>query len=478
MFERFRDRARRFLSGEDPMFERFTDRARKALALANQEAQHLDCEYLGTEHLLLGLLWEGSGVGATVLRDLGLDIKKVRAEVEKLVAAKPNTIVVSKLPQTTHAKEAIQYAIEEARALNHNYVGTEHLLLGLVRETEGRAAQVLTNLGLQLPAVRQAVLNMLGAGAEDAPMDAGLKIAASVAPAKTPVRLAESVHKALRLADQEARRFNQEYVGAEHLLVGLAKEGSGVAATALRNLGLDAQRLHREIEKLAQRGPHVVIMGQLPKAPQVKDMLGYAREEARLHHCPLAGTGHVLLGLLGEAGGVVAQIIANLGLQLEDVRQGVLDLHAAGIQDTPGDLEPMATPVYEEGPSGFGPGPHEGPRQSYRDLPVWQKADELARQVYAITGGFPKEQGWDVASQFRKTALSIPPAIAETHRCQNKPTARWFLYGALAALADVQYLVLFSSRLGHLKDEDVRSVKNLVEDLDRELRRFCGSLES
>lgn len=193
-----------------------------------------------------------------------------------------------------------------------------------------------------------------------------------------------------------------------------------------------------------------------------------------------SGTGHVLLGLLGEVGGTVAQIIANLGLQLEEVRQGVLDLHAAGIQDTPGCLEPMAAVVYEEDSPRFDPGPglSEGLCRSYQDLPVWQKADELARQVYAMTGGFPKEQVWDVASQLRKAALSIPPAIAEAHRRRNKATARWYLHGALAALADVQYLALFSSRLGHLKDEDGRTVKNLAEDLDRELRRFCESPES
>jgi four helix bundle protein len=287
------------------------------------------------------------------------------------------------------------------------------------------------------------------------------------------------VRKALRLADQEARRCNQEYVGAEHLLLGLAKEGSGVAAGALRNLGVDAPRLHREIEKLAQSGPSVVIMGQLPNTPQVRDMLGYAMEEARLHHCPLADTGHVLLGLLGEAGGIVAQILGNLGLQLEEVRRGVLDLHAAGIQDMPGNLEALMAAEGEEDRSGFGPRPGspEGPDESYRDLPLWQEADELTRQVYAVTAGFPQEPVWNVASELRKAAFGIAPAIAEAHRCRNKAVARWFLHGALAALADVQYLVLFSSRLGHLKDEDGRTVKSLAEGVDSALRRFCESLE-
>jgi len=148
------------------MFERFTDRARKVMALANQEAQRFNHEYIGTEHILLGLVKEGSGVGANVLKNLEVDLRKVRLEVEKLVKSGPDMVTMGKLPQTPRAKKVIEYAIEEARNLNHNYVGTEHLLLGLLREHEGVAAQVLMNLGLKLEEVREEVLNLLGAGVE------------------------------------------------------------------------------------------------------------------------------------------------------------------------------------------------------------------------------------------------------------------------------------------------------------------------
>ena len=148
------------------MFERFTDRARKVMALANQEAQRLNHEYIGTEHILLGLVKEGSGVGANVLKNLDIDLRKVRMEVEKLVKAGPEMVTMGKLPQTPRAKKVIEYAIEEARNLNHNYVGTEHLLLGLLREHDGVAAQVLMNLGLKLEEVREEVLNLLGAGSD------------------------------------------------------------------------------------------------------------------------------------------------------------------------------------------------------------------------------------------------------------------------------------------------------------------------
>ncbi len=148
------------------MFERFTDRARKVMALANQEAQRFNHEYIGTEHILLGLVKEGSGVGANVLKNPDVDLRKVRLEVEKLVKRGPDMVTMGKLPQTPRAKKVIEYAIEEARNLNHNYVGTEHLLLGLLREQDGVAAQVLMNLGLKLEDVREEVLNLLGAANE------------------------------------------------------------------------------------------------------------------------------------------------------------------------------------------------------------------------------------------------------------------------------------------------------------------------
>ncbi|MCL4197572.1 MAG: ATP-dependent Clp protease ATP-binding subunit [Phycisphaerales bacterium] len=166
------------------MFERFTDRARKVMALANQEAQRFNHEYIGTEHILLGLVKEGSGVGANVLKNLGVDLRKVRLEVEKLVKSGPDIVTMGKLPQTPRAKKVIEFAIEEARNLNHNYVGTEHLLLGLLREHDGVAAQVLMNLGLKLEEVREEVLNLLGAGVEPQEQEGGEPAsAASSAPA-------------------------------------------------------------------------------------------------------------------------------------------------------------------------------------------------------------------------------------------------------------------------------------------------------
>ncbi|WP_437187540.1 ATP-dependent Clp protease ATP-binding subunit [Planctomicrobium sp. SH668] len=169
------------------MYERFTDRARKVMQLANQEAQRFNHEYIGTEHILLGLVKEGSGVAANVLKNLDVDLRKIRLEVEKIVQSGPDLVTMGKLPQTPRAKKVIEYAMEEARNLNHNYVGTEHLLLGLLREQEGVAAQVLMNLGLKLEDVREEVLNLLGHGIEGAETsERGGAPAGKTAKSKTP----------------------------------------------------------------------------------------------------------------------------------------------------------------------------------------------------------------------------------------------------------------------------------------------------
>jgi ATP-dependent Clp protease ATP-binding subunit ClpC len=168
------------------MYERFTDRARKVMQLANQEAQRLNHEYIGTEHILLGLVKEGSGVAANVLKNLDIDLRKIRLEIEKIVQSGPDMVTMGKLPQTPRAKKVIEYSIEEARNLNHNYVGTEHLLLGLLREQEGVAAQVLMNLGLKLEDVREEVLNLLGHNMDSGESSSGAERTANKGKSKTP----------------------------------------------------------------------------------------------------------------------------------------------------------------------------------------------------------------------------------------------------------------------------------------------------
>ena len=146
------------------MFNRFTERARKVLILAKEEAKRFNHDYIGTEHILLGLIREGEGVAAAVLQKMGLDLQTIRLEIEKLVQPGPTTQILGDIPFTPRAKRVLELAAEEARNLGHNYIGTEHILLGLIKEAEGVASQVLINLGLDLSSVRGEVMNILGAG--------------------------------------------------------------------------------------------------------------------------------------------------------------------------------------------------------------------------------------------------------------------------------------------------------------------------
>jgi ATP-dependent Clp protease ATP-binding subunit ClpC len=144
------------------MFNRFTERARKVIVLAKEEARRFNHDYIGTEHILLGLIREGEGVAAAVLQKLGLNLENIRLEIEKLVQPGPATQILGDIPFTPRAKKALELAAEEARSLGHNYIGTEHILLGLIREGEGVASQVLLNLGLDLETVRNEVMSILG----------------------------------------------------------------------------------------------------------------------------------------------------------------------------------------------------------------------------------------------------------------------------------------------------------------------------
>jgi len=141
-------------------FDKFTERARKALHLAQEEAQRLQHNYIGTEHLLLGLVREGEGVAAKVLSSLGVELDKVRSSVESIIG-RGNRVVLGEIGLTPRAKKVIELAVDEARRLQHHYIGTEHLLLGLVREGHGIAAGVLDSLGVSLENVRTQTMRVL-----------------------------------------------------------------------------------------------------------------------------------------------------------------------------------------------------------------------------------------------------------------------------------------------------------------------------
>ncbi|MEV6306318.1 Clp protease N-terminal domain-containing protein, partial [Actinoplanes sp. NPDC051861] len=142
------------------MFERFTDRARRVVVLAQEEARMLNHNYIGTEHVLLGLIHEGEGVAAKALESLGISLEGVRQQVEEIIG-QGQQAPAGHIPFTPRAKKVLELSLREALQLGHNYIGTEHILLGLIREGEGVAAQVLVKLGADLNRVRQQVIQLL-----------------------------------------------------------------------------------------------------------------------------------------------------------------------------------------------------------------------------------------------------------------------------------------------------------------------------
>jgi ATP-dependent Clp protease ATP-binding subunit ClpC len=171
----------------------FTDRVRKVLAMAREEAIRLQHDYVGTEHILLGLIREGEGVAAAVLTNLNVDLEQVQEKIEESVRRGKATIALGELPYTSRAKKVLEFAMAEARELNHSYVGTEHLLLGLLREEKGIAAEVLNQLGVTLEEARRQTLKLLGS--EPGPSQPGATPGATPSAASSPAQKGEKKSK-------------------------------------------------------------------------------------------------------------------------------------------------------------------------------------------------------------------------------------------------------------------------------------------
>jgi ATP-dependent Clp protease ATP-binding subunit ClpA len=236
------------------MFERFTDRARRVVVLAQEEARLLNHNYIGTEHLLLGLIHEQQGVAAKALESLGLSLEAVRAQVEEIIG-QGQRAPTGHIPFTPRAKKVLELSLRESKQLGHNYIGTEHILLGLVREGEGVAAQVLVKLGADLSRVRQQVVQLLSGSAGDPEVAAGMRPVPMTAPdelREAGERLAEvRRQKEAAIAAQDFERAAALRDAEEELLAGLAaREREWTAGVDLAAVVQEVQRLHGEVQRL------------------------------------------------------------------------------------------------------------------------------------------------------------------------------------------------------------------------------------
>ena len=337
--------------GEQPAREEIglTPRAKKVVELAVDEARRMNHTYIGTEHLLIGLLREGKGPVAGVLESLGANLEKVRAETERVLSVSGGSGSTGGLIPTQwrrtgwkfdkfseRARMVLTLSQEEAQRLNHNYIEPEHLLLGLLLEGEGVAARVLSGLSIDLTEVRSAVEFIIGRGEQ---------------PAREEIGLMPRAKKVVELAVDEARRMNHTYIGTEHLLIGLLREGKGPVAGVLESLGANLEKVRVETERvLSVSGGSGSTGGLIPTqwrrtgwkfdkfSERARMVLTLSQEEAqRLNHNYIEPE-HLLLGLLLEGEGVAARVLSGLSIDLTEVRSAVEFIIGRGEQPARGEI--------------------------------------------------------------------------------------------------------------------------------------------
>jgi len=334
----------------------FSPNAQRVLGAASEEAERLHRDPVGTEHLLLGLIKVKRGIAIGVLRKLGLDLESVRLEVERQAEDELAGKMVWNIPFTPQVRSVLARAENEAENLNHSYVGTEHILLGILGESEGAAVRVLKHLNVTIERVRELVLTELDpdfSAAEFEPnkgrYELGDREADRPIVVSNPRRdFSTDANWVLEAATREADRLYHNYVGSEHLLLGLLRLDEGVALDALRNSRLQPEVVRLEVEKQVGIGPPTSMIGPLPYTPRVKKIVALAALEARdLAARKKAGVAideplgfirrlaagfrrylicpeHLLLGLLREGKGVAARVLFGLQVNPQRIREEIL----------------------------------------------------------------------------------------------------------------------------------------------------------
>jgi ATP-dependent Clp protease ATP-binding subunit ClpC len=217
------------------MFERFTDRARRVAVLAQEEARLLNHNYIGTEHILLGLIHEGEGVAAKALQSLDISLEAVRQQVEEIIGAGGSSPGQS-IPFTPRAKQVLELSVREATTHGHDYIGTEHILLGLIREGEGVAIHVLVKIGANPDRVRAKVLELLAGGAADATV-----------PGQPLPPPSAALRQIMDEARQQAVVDGAPEVAPVHLFWAAVHHPDGAAGRMLRDVGVDPDDLRRRV---------------------------------------------------------------------------------------------------------------------------------------------------------------------------------------------------------------------------------------
>jgi ATP-dependent Clp protease ATP-binding subunit ClpA len=330
--------------GTTTMFERFTEKSIKVIMLAQEESRRLGHNQVGTEQLLLGTIGEGTGIGAKVLHSMGITLETARIEVEKIIGRGDASFTAVELPLTEGAGRALELCLVEARRLGHNCLGTGHLLLGLILQSEGTedvAAKVLENLGVDSSNIRDRTTQMIAdrAPSQSATIDpeenswewedysSGERLRQRDRSQSEDYamfeRFTEKSIKVIMLAQEESRRLGHNQVGTEQILLGMIGEGTGIAAKVLKSMGVNLKAARIEVEKIIGRGSGFVSV-EIPFTPRAKRVLEMSLEEARQLGHNYLGTEHQLLGLVRESEGLAVRVLENLGVDVSDIPNQII----------------------------------------------------------------------------------------------------------------------------------------------------------
>lgn len=300
------------------MYERFTDRALHAMAHATQEVQRFNHEYVGTEHILLGIVKVGSGVAAEVLKDLGVNLRDARQEVEKTVGTGPDLVKIAPLPHTPNSKRTIEFAIEEARNRQHQYIGTEHLFLGLLRTQDSTLFEILQNLQVDPETARNEVIRLLQSGRDH---ENGL-------PKAYPI---QRIEKEMTWAIAEAKRLKHSQLGTEHLLLGIARKRWTYFRSVLDRFGIGLNHLREAVGKVHPIGDKEISDHDLPHTPNTQKVLAQSHVESfRLEH-NYVGAIHLLLAMLSLDDCSAVRVLKSLSVDPDALRLEISELITKGI---------------------------------------------------------------------------------------------------------------------------------------------------
>ena len=307
------------------MWQRFSQNARKVVFYAQEEAQRFGEGYVGTEHLLLGILRVEEGAAARAIRAQGVRIDQVKSEVERLLS-KHDLKPSQDMTLTPEAKRVIGLAYNEAREVfQHDTIGTEHLLLGLIADEEGLAAQALRTLGIDAERVREEAraIDAQEPGRHKPPEPPKRVVTKAPPPPDPWAGIDLAVRRAAFFAELEALRRGQGFVSTEHLLLGLLREGEGPAVRLLVALGLDPEAV-RDAAWDACRDAGAPLKGEAILSAAANHAFTLAYEEQTRCRAAETGADHLLLGLLREPDGMAARILEGMGLDVATVRIRVL----------------------------------------------------------------------------------------------------------------------------------------------------------